>query len=53
VTRLFVPINEIAAPNYGMFFRLWPDEHFPGFRFTSSDFPDATMRPKLTIYYML
>jgi hypothetical protein len=53
VTRLFVPVNEIAAPNYGMFFKLWPTEKFPGFRFTSSDFPEATMRPKLTIYYTL
>lgn len=53
VTRLFVPLQEIAAPNYGMLFRLWPSDHFPGFRFASSDFPDATMRPKLTIYYTL
>jgi len=53
VTRLFVPVNEIAAPNYGMLFRLWPTDHFPGFRFASSDFPDATMWPKLTIYYSL
>jgi hypothetical protein len=53
VTRLFVPVNEIAAPNYGMFFKLWPTEKFPGFRFASSDFPEATMRPKLTIYYTI
>jgi len=53
VTRLFVPINEVAAPNYGMFFRLWPIEHFPGFRFASSDFPIETMRPKLTVYYTI
>ena len=51
VTRLFVPVNEIAAANYGMFFKLWPTERFPGFRFASSDYSDATMRPKLTIYY--
>jgi hypothetical protein len=53
VTKLFVPINEIAAANYGMFFKLWPTERFPGFRFASSDFPDATMRPKLTVYYTI
>jgi len=53
VTGLFVPINEVAAPNYGMFFRLWPIEHFPGFRFASSDFPIETMRPKLTVYYTI
>jgi len=51
VTRLFVPVAEIAAPNYGILFRLWPDDNFPGFRFTSSDYPDASMRPKLTILY--
>jgi hypothetical protein len=53
VTRLFVPVNEIAAANYGMFFKLWPTEKFPGFRFASSDFPDEKMRPKLTVYYVL
>jgi hypothetical protein len=51
VTSLFVPVAEIAAPNYGILFRLWPTERFPGFRFASSDFPEATMRPKLTVYY--
>lgn len=53
VTSLFVPFQEIAAPNYGMLFKLWPTERFPGFRFASSDFPDETMRPKLTIYYSI
>jgi len=53
VTSLYVPIQEIAAPNYGMFFKLWPTERFPGFRFASSDFPDEKMRPKLTLYYTL
>jgi len=53
VTRLFVPINEIAAANYGMFFKLWPTERFPGFRFASSDFPDERMRPRLTVYYTI
>ena len=53
VTTLFVPVNDIAAANYGMLFKLWPTEKFPGFRFASSDFADATMRPKLTIYYTI
>ncbi len=53
VTSLFAPINSITSPNYGMLFKLWPTERFPGFRFASSDFPDATMRPKLTVYYTL
>jgi len=53
VTSLYVPLQEIAAPNYGMLFKLWPTDRFPGFRFASSDFPDATMRPKLTIYYTI
>ena len=53
VTRLFVPLQEIAAPNYGMFFRLWQTDRFPGFRFASSDYDIASMRPKLTIYYTI
>lgn len=53
VTTLFMPVNEIAAANYGMLFRLWPTEKFPGFRFVSSDYPMAAMRPKLTIYYTI
>jgi hypothetical protein len=53
VTTLFVPVNDINALNYGMFFKLWPIERFPGFRFASSDFPNATMRPKLTVYYTI
>ncbi len=51
VTRLFVPVQEIQAPNYGMMFKLYPTELFPGFRFASSDYPDAVMRPKLIIQY--
>ena len=53
VTKLFVPVNEISAANYGMLFRLWPTEKFPGFRFASSDYVEAAMRPRLTIYYTL
>jgi hypothetical protein len=54
VTRLFVnPATTDPAiyPNYGMLFRLWPSDQFPGFRFASSDYPVPAMRPKLTIYY--
>ena len=53
VTNLFVPVAGTVAQNYGMMFRLWPTEQFPGFRFASSDFPDAAMRPMLTINYTL
>ena len=57
VTRLFVaPANtdNVNYPNYGMLFKLWPTEKFPGFRFASSDYPLTTvfskMWPALTIY---
>lgn len=53
VTRLFVSVAEIAAPNHGMMFRLWPTEKFPGFRFVSSDYAEPKMRPRLTVYYTL
>jgi hypothetical protein len=53
VTSLFVPVEKINAPNYGMLFRLWPSEQFPGFRFASGDYSDPKMWPKLTIYYTL
>ncbi|MFZ2287287.1 MAG: DNRLRE domain-containing protein [Bacteroidales bacterium] len=56
VTRLYVrdPVTDAPAiQGYGMFFRLWPQEWVPGFRFASGDFPEAGMRPKLTIYYTL
>ena len=57
VTSLYVPTaistDMMDARNYGMFFKLWPTERFPGFRFASSDFPEAGMRPKLIIYYTL
>lgn len=55
VTRLYVsyPPDIAETPFYGMFFRLWPREWVPGFRFASSDFPVASMRPMLTIYYTL
>jgi hypothetical protein len=56
VTRLFVTpstTDQAIYPNYGMLFRLWPVDRFPGFRFASSDYPDAIMRPRLTIYYTI
>jgi hypothetical protein len=56
VTRLFVSpsaTDQAVYPNYGMLFRLWPTDQFPGFRFGSSDYPDARLRPRLTIYYIL
>ena len=53
VTSLFVPVQEVAAANYGILFKLWPTERFPGFRFASGDFPVELMRPRLTIYYTI
>ena len=53
VTRLIFPMTANILPNYGMLFKLWPVDKFPGFRFASSDFSEARMRPKLTIYYTL
>jgi hypothetical protein len=57
VTKLFVQpastTDGAIYPNYGMLFKTWPVDRFPGFRFASSDYPDATMRPRLTVYYSL
>jgi hypothetical protein len=56
VTSIYVPdpATDVAdTPCYGMFFRLWPDEWTPGFRFASGDYSVPGMRPKLTIYYTL
>ena len=51
VTGLYVNPGASMLPSYGMLFRLWPDEKFPGFRFASSDYAEAYMRPKLIIQY--
>jgi len=54
VTKLFVdPVTTdgVTYPNYGMLFKTWPVDRFPGFRFASSDYPVDNMRPKLTVYY--
>ncbi len=53
VTRLFVPEQEIAAPNYGMMFKLYPEPNFPGFRFASSDYREPKMHPILKIFYTM
>ena len=53
VTGLFINPSASALPNLGMLFRLWPRDEFPGFRFASSDYPEAYMRPKLIIHYTL
>lgn len=53
VTSLFVPVQEIAAPNYGIMFRHpYSDNPSPGgLRFASSDYPIEEMRPKLIVEY--
>jgi len=57
VTRFFIPVTASNTtsplPNYGILFKLWPADKFPGFRFGSSDFPEPKMRPRLTIYYTI
>jgi hypothetical protein len=54
VTRLFVQAantDPAVYPNHGMLFKLLPENKWPGFRFASSDHPNAVLRPKLTVYY--
>jgi hypothetical protein len=51
VTAMFMNPAASFLPNYGILFRLWPDDMFPGFRFGSGDYPDSSMRPKLIIHY--
>jgi hypothetical protein len=51
VTTLFISSAANPLPNWGMLFRLFPTEKFPGFRFASSDFPDAALWPKLIVFY--
>jgi hypothetical protein len=53
VTKLFVQVSASVLPNYGMLFKLWPVDRFPGFRFGSSDYTDPGMRPRLIISYTL
>lgn len=51
ITKLIVSTFEKPAPNHGMLFRLWPEDRFPGFRFASSDYPEPSWRPRLTVTY--
>jgi hypothetical protein len=53
VTGLFVSSVSNSLSNYGMLFKLYPNEKFKGFRFASSDFPDSLMRPRLSVQYTL
>jgi hypothetical protein len=55
VTKLYAPVdaNTTDIPNYGMFFKLYPKEEFPGFRFASSDHPEPRLHPELKIFYTL
>jgi hypothetical protein len=51
ITGLIVIPATNALPNNGILFKLYPNERFKGFRFASSDYPEATMRPKLSVQY--
>jgi hypothetical protein len=53
VTGLFVSPAANLLPNYGMLFKLNMNNKFKGFRFASSDFTEAIMRPRLGIQYTL
>jgi len=52
VTNLFVSAAANPLPNYGMLFKLNQNEKFKGFRFASSDFPEAALRPRLSVQYV-
>jgi hypothetical protein len=51
VTKLIVSVSASPLANYGMLFKLWPVDKFPGFRFASSDFATPGMRPQLRVSY--
>ncbi len=51
VTRFFVNENGVSNANYGMLFRQYPSDFFPGLRFASSDNPNPGIRPRLLILY--
>jgi hypothetical protein len=54
VTPLFVPVDKVDLPNYGMLFKLYPTEEYPGgYRFGSSDHPNERLHPELSIFYTL
>ena len=53
VTGLIVlPVSNVL-PNNGMLLKLSSNEKFKGFRFTSSDFSEASMRPQLSVQFTL
>ena len=51
VTGLFVTTSANPLPNHGILFKLNSNDKFKGFRFASSDFPDAALRPKLSVQF--
>ena len=53
LTSLFVSAATNPLPNWGMLFKLSPNESFKGFRFASGDFPEPSMRPRLSVSYTL
>jgi hypothetical protein len=53
VTGLFVSPAANALPNYGILFKLNQNERFKGFRFASSDYTVASMRPRLSVHYTM
>lgn len=53
VSRLYIPVNTIQKPHYGMLMKLISYEQFPELKFASSDFPNQSMHPELKVYYTL
>jgi hypothetical protein len=51
VTNLFVSPSANPLPYHGILFRLNQNEKFKGFRFASSDFPEPSMRPRLSVHF--
>jgi len=49
VTGLFNNPSASVLPFYGLMFREYPDENFPGFRFVSGDYGVEGMRPRLVV----
>jgi hypothetical protein len=53
ITKLIIIPTANALPNHGILFKLNQTERFKGFRFVSSDFVEASMRPKLSVHYSI
>lgn len=53
VTRLFVPVDKINAPNYGFMLMHYPENMPGGIEFASSDFSAANLRPMFRVHYTL